>query len=381
MNGDISGRRAVLGGLTTLGGIQTWQSHCQGQAAAPDHAPIDVVFVTEPTASHRRSYLRILGKCDGVRRIAVVDPTGQTAEESKRLLGNRFAYAGKDTNKVLANLRPALTVITLEAHHTPAAIAEALRLHSHVLTEKPACVDRAQLNRIVTLADNHRRQLMLAMATRSSPLIQRARSLIQENFLGKPYAATMDWIADQTRLKNLDYQASWLSSKNRAGGGKLIFHGIHYLDIITFLVNQPIQHISAMCANVGGQPIEVEDAAIVNFQTDKGLLGTLNTGYYLERGKQNQIRIWGARGWLELQMLPERRMLWSSSHPDAPQGIQEVTCPATPGLYELFFQAAIAFTRGLGEPPITTTESAHALEAVFCGYQAAANGQTQTLAS
>jgi len=381
MNWDITGRRAILGGLTTLGGMQTWQSHCQGQAAAPDHAPIDVGFVTEPTASHRRSYLRILGKCDGIRRIAVVDPTGKTVEESKRLLGSRFAYAGKDTKQVLANLRPALTVITLEAHHTPAAIEEALRLHSHVLTEKPACVDRAQLNRIATLADNHRRQLMLAMSTRSSPLIQRARTLIQENFLGKPYAATMDWVADQTRLKNPDYQASWLSFKNLAGGGKLIFHGIHYLDIITFLVNQPIRHISAMCANVGGQPIEVEDAAIVNFQTDKGLLGTLNTGYYLERGKQNQIRIWGAHGWLELQMLPERRMLWSSSHPDAPRGVQEVTCPATPSLYELFFQAAIAFTRGLGDPPITTAESAHALDVVFCGYQAAENGQTQTLAS
>ena len=381
MNFDRAGRRAILGGLTALGGMQACQSHCQGLAGPPEHAPIDVGFVTEPTASHRRSYLRILAKCDGVRRIAVVDPTGKTTEEAKRLLGNRFVYAGKDVRQVLSSLRPELTVITMEAQHSPAAIEEALRLKSHVLTEKPACVERAQLNRIVDLADNHRRQLMLAMSTRSSPLIKRARALIQENFLGKPYAATMDWVADQTRLKNPDYQASWLSFKKRAGGGKLIFHGIHYLDVITFLVNQPIQHISAMCANVGGQPIEVEDAAIVNFQTCKGLLGTLNTGYYLQRGKQNQIRIWGASGWLELQMLPERRMLWKSSHPDAPPGVQEVTCPPTPGLYDLFFHSAIAFARGLGEPPITTAESAHALDAVFSGYQSAANGQTQTLAS
>ncbi|MEE3372577.1 MAG: Gfo/Idh/MocA family oxidoreductase [Planctomycetota bacterium] len=381
MNCDINERRTILRGITALGGMQTWQTHCRGLDAPAKHAPIDVVFITEPTASHRRSYLRILAKCDGVRRIAVVDPTGKTVEESQRLLGNRFAYAGKDAKHVLTDLRPALTVITLETHHAPAAIEEALRLWSHVLTEKPACVERAQLDRIVDVADKHHRQLMLAMSTRSSPLIKRARSLIQDDFLGKPYAATMDWVADQTRLQSPDYQASWLSFKNRAGGGKLIFHGIHYLDVISFLVDQPIRHISAMCANVGGQPIEVEDAAIVNFQTRQGMLGTLNTGYYLARGKQNQIRIWGARGWLELQMLPERHMLWSSSHPDAPQGVQEVTCPATPSLYESFFRDTIAFARGLGEPPITTAESAHALDAVFSAYQAAANGQTQTLAS
>ena len=379
MNSERSERRAVLGGLTVLGGLQAWHPHRQAQAGTPKHAPIDVGFISEPTASHRRSYLRILAKCDGVQRVAVVDPTGKTVDESKRLLGNRFAYAGTDLKQVLGNLRPTLTVITLEAHHTPAAIEQALHLDTHVLTEKPACIERPQFDRVVELAGRRHRQVMLAMSTRSSPLIKRARELIQKNFLGKPYAATMDWVADQTRLKNLDYQASWLSFKKRAGGGKLIFHGIHYLDIIAFLINQPIHHISAMCANVGGQPIEVEDAAIVNFQTREGLLGTLNTGYYLDRGKQNQIRIWGATGWIELQMLPERRMYWSSSHPDAPQGIQELTCPPRPDLYELFFREAIAFTRGRGEPPITTTESARALNAVFGSYKAAAHGQTQTL--
>ena len=379
VNSSKPGRREVLGGLAAMGAMRSWHPRHDGLAAETKPDTIDVGFMSGPTASHRQSYLRILAGCDGVRRVAVVDPTGQTLDESKRLLGSRYSHAGTNADRVLGALRPTLTVITLEAHQSPAAIASALQLDSHVLTEKPACVRKAQFDQIVDLANARGREVMLAMATRSSPLIKKAQQVIRRGFLGKPYAATMDWVADQTRLQSPAYQASWLSFKQRAGGGKLIFHGIHYLDIIAFLIGQPIRRISAMCANVGGEPIEVEDAAIVNFQTTGGMLGTLNTGYYLDRGKQNQIRIWGSQGWIQLQMLPARRMRWSSSHPDAPRGTQEFSCPANPGLYELFFREAIDFARGLGKSPITTAESSRTLNAVFAGYRSAALGQTQVL--
>jgi len=59
---------------------------------------------------------------------------------------------------------------------------------------------------------------------------------------------------------------SWLSFEDRAGGGKLLFHGTHYLDVIQYLVGDSIREVTGFCQNVGGQPIEVEDAAIVNFR-------------------------------------------------------------------------------------------------------------------
>ena len=379
MNNAKPERRVVLQRLAAATTIGSWYAGQVDLQAQTKFDTIDVGFISSPTASHRQSYLRILAKCNGVRQISVVDPTGKTLEESKRLLGPRFRHSGTSTDQVLGTLRPALTVITLEAHQSPSAIEAALRLDSHVLVEKPACVKETQFERIVGLANARRREVMLAMATRSSPLIKKARQIIQQGLLGKPYAATMDWVADQTRLESPIYQASWLAFKQRAGGGKLIFHGIHYLDAIAFLTDQPVHQISAMCANVGGQPIEVEDAAVVHFQTRGGMLGTLNTGYYLDRGKQNQIRIWGSRGWIQLRMLPERQMRWKSSHPEAPNGIQEFSCPANPGLYELFFRDAIDFARGTREPPITTASSWRVLNTVFGAYRAAALGQTQVL--
>ena len=136
---------------------------------------------------------------------------------------------------------------------------------------------------------------MLAMHTRMSQAIQKARELIRRGYLGRPYSATMDWIADQTRLTRPEFHGLWVASKAKAGGGKLIYHGIHYLDVLQYLTGDRIDRVAALCENVGGQPIDVEDAAVVTFRMRGGWVGTLNAGYYLDRAKQNQIRSLGVQ--------------------------------------------------------------------------------------
>ena len=46
-----------------------------------------------------------------------------------------------------------------------------------------------------------------------------------------------------------------------------------------------------MSANVGGQPIDTEDSAVVALRFDNGMLGTLTSGYYLDRGYHSLLKI------------------------------------------------------------------------------------------
>ena len=370
-------RRAVLGGAAVASFVAS-QEHASGSSLLDDDA-IDVGVITEPTASHRTGYLNILAECQGVRKVAVADHTGKTADDSRKRLGERFGGFFEDARQMLDANKPPLTVITMEGHRTPAAIESALTANSHVLTEKPGCVKLEDFERVVRLAEKKKRQVMLAMATRSNAAVKKARQLIADGLLGKPYSTTMDWIADQTRLKSDAYHKSWLSFKDRAGGGKLIFHGVHYLDAIQFLVGDSIREVTGFCQNVGGQPIEVEDAAVVNFRFRNGMIGTLNTGYYLDKGKQLQIRIWGSKGWLLLDFRSKTPLRWYSTHPEAPRGIQEFD--DTTGGYQPFFQEAIDAVRGKTEWPITSAESLSALKVVFGAYRAAESGKTQTISS
>ena len=114
--------------------------------------------------------------------------------------------------------RQALRSRLVAGYQANASADAALAADSHVLTEKPGCVKLEDFERVVRLAEQKKRQVMLAMATRSSAAVKKARRLIADGLLGKPYSATMDWIADQTRLKSPAYHQSWLSFKDRAGG-------------------------------------------------------------------------------------------------------------------------------------------------------------------
>lgn len=351
------------------------------QAAAFERPMIDVGLITEPTAHHRTGYLDVLATTAGVRRVAVVDPTGKTLADAKRRLGDRFYGDGfTSTEEMLTTVRPQLTVVTMEGHHAPAAILAALRADSHVLTEKPSCTKLEQFEEIARLAQQQQKHVMLAMATRSSTAIKKAKTLIDSGVLGKPYSVNLLWIADQTRVKTSAWQTSWVADPQRAGGGKLIYHGIHFLDVIQHLLGSPIGEINGFTENVGGEPIQVEDSAVLSFRFANGANGTLNTGYYLQRSKQTEIRIWGSAGWLELKLHERQPLRWYSTQPGQPSEVQTFDYAGEAGLYTLFFADAIEAIRKGTRPPITTAESLRALRVVFAGYEAAESGRTQTVA-
>ena len=71
---------------------------------------------------------------------------------------------------------------------------------------------------------------------------------------------------DQARLTRPDYQKSWFASKDKAGGGHLIWLGIHPMDQIHFLTGDRVEKVTAFCRNVGGQPVEIEDAEALALQ-------------------------------------------------------------------------------------------------------------------
>ena len=368
-------RRRALSGLAALAAVPGNASRVW--AGSEEH--ISAGVLTEATGGHLRSYLQGFASARGVGRVAVSDPTGKKFDQAKSILGDRLEGLYRSHREMLQKARPKLVVVTLEGHHSPPAIRMALEAGCHVITEKPGCARLEDFEPLVTLAQSQKKELMLAMSTRVSQAIQKARELIRKGYLGKPYSATMDWIADQTRLTRPEYHRLWVASKAKAGGGKLIYHGIHYLDVLQYLIEDRIDRISAFCENVGGQPIEVEDAAVVTFRMRGGLVGTLNAGYYLDRFYQNQIRLWGSKGWMHLDLPSGDPLKWYSTHPDAPREVQLFYYQDDPNLYGTLIQTAVDFTRGKAPPPMTAEECLHLMRVIFAGYRSAETGRTQDL--
>lgn len=338
--------------------------------------PISVAVLTNETGAHLSAYFSALKSIDLVKEVFLSDPSHKQVELARRELGSKLAEVYDQPDVLLKSEHPELALVTMEASQAPAAINAALDAGCHVLSEKPACLNVAQFEPLVQKAESKHLNLSLALANRTNPEIQYAKSLIAAGTLGKIYGVEMTLLADQTRLTNPAYHESWYAKKDHAGGGFLSWLGIHWLDLSMYLTDASITDVSGFAALVGDQPITVEDAAALSFRYDKGFLGTLTAGYFLKQGYQSLIKIWGSKGWLEMVPFEERHLEWTVNHNGKKFRFEKSVEPRgyTPAVLK-----AVQAAAGNSDPLMTSRESLRIIRTIYAFYDAAQSGKSQKI--
>lgn len=193
--------------------------------------------------------------------------------------------------------------------------------------------------------------------------------------IGRIYGVELHLVADQTRLTRPAYHKTWIAQKARAGGGHLIWLGIHWLDLAMFVTRSKIRAVAGFTANVGGQPIDTEDSAAVAMRFENGALGTITSGYYLDEGYHSMLKVWGSHGWAEMRKHGGPGLEWYSTKETAP-AVHRVNKDEEPSGYTPFVRKVVRSAAGLEPPPVTTDDSLNALKVVFAAYRAAETGCT-----
>jgi predicted dehydrogenase len=335
---------------------------------------IPVGMIIHPQGAHLNAYFEALAQTDEVESVVVADPTGETEAQAKKLLGDKFRQTYRDTRMMLKEAQPKMALVSVEAVKAPPEIDAALEAGCHVLTEKPACIRVEDFEPLARQADSKHLFLMLALANRLAPPIREARRLLRGGEFGKVYGIEAHIIADQTRLKSEKYHQSWYADKARAGGGHLIWLGIHWLDLATYLTGLNVIEVAALTQNVGGQPLRIEDSATVILRFDNGSAGTLTSAYYLDKGYHMHIKIWCERGWLELADLDADPLVY---YFNAEAKVHKYEYPAGERGYTPFVRSAVRASAGLEKEPITAAESLTVLKTIFTAYRAAETGTRQ----
>lgn len=343
---------------------------------------MNVGLILEPTGAHLSHYWNALRDMPEVTAVHAVDPSGVTAGQLKEALAQKLAGFHRSVPEMLQAAAPPITLISLEAHHAPPAIAACLEAGSHVLAEKPSCVRLKDFEELAAIAHAGKRQLLLAFANRGSPIFEDARRIIREGHLGRLYGMQVQAIADQTRLQKLGSNPNWFFRKDQGGGGHLIWLGIHWIDLIHHICATSIVEVSAFAGVVGGAAVDVEDSAALVFRCDNGMHGSMLSAYYLNRANQDFTGIWGERGWIWLRPAGENRLVWCSGDPgDKPPPPQTISYEGrTVNAYSAFVHAAIRAAAGASEFPLTTRDSLQALRVVFTAYESARTGRSLPVA-
>jgi predicted dehydrogenase len=329
---------------------------------------IKVALLTHAGGAHVSAYLNALAECEECESVVVADPDARFKMEANEVLGDKLKGFYTNFLELLAAEQPAMAIVTLEARLAPPVIDRALEAGCHVFAEKPASVKLSDYEELVKKADSKHRLLMLALANRTNPEVMAARELVESGKLGKIYGVDMHLVADQTRLTRASYQQQWFADRNRAGGGHLIWLGIHWLDLAMYITQSSIVETEGYITNIGGQPVNIEDSATAILKFDNGTLGTMTSGYYLDKGYHTHLQVWGSTGWLRVDTVGSLPLEWYTTTGEMAGTVQQFEGDREPRGYSPFIRAAVRAAAGLDEPPISNTDSLRALQVVHAIY-------------
>ncbi|NPV08033.1 MAG: Gfo/Idh/MocA family oxidoreductase [Anaerolineae bacterium] len=225
------------------------------------------------------------------RLVAVADVDPDRAQEVAVRFGVPHVYS--DYAELLARDDiQAVSVCTPNYLHAEQTIAAAAA-GKHVLCEKPMAVTLEEADEMIAAADKAGVQLMVGFTHRFYPFNQKARDLIAEGAIGKPYTVRVRF-AHRGPYTSWSAKSDWFFDPERAGGGAVLDMGIHALDIARFVLGQEIRTVSANLATLN-HDIKAEDTAVISLEFADGTLGYIETGWHSHPGPLG-LEIYGARG-------------------------------------------------------------------------------------
>jgi predicted dehydrogenase len=266
--------------------------------------PFRVVFIG--TGYVAGFQLQSLKQIEGVELLAAADVNDKSLLKVKEMFGIQRCYT--DYREMLAEMKEAdaVSVCTPNALHAEHAIA-ALQAGKHVLVEKPMAIDSQQARRMVDVAAQAQRHLVVGFQHRFAPHTRLIRGKIAEGQFGSILYARCQWL----RRRGI---ANWgvFGRKELQGGGPLIDLGVHLLEVTHYMLGSPtpVTATGSTFRYIGDKPCAaacewpswdyrtytVEDLAVGMIRFDNGAMLTIETSFAAHVEKEFcQIQIMGEK--------------------------------------------------------------------------------------
>lgn len=224
-----------------------------------------------------------------------------------------------------------------------------------VFCEKPLAPSLPEAEAVAAAVAHHGVPAQVGLVLRTSPAYRAVVELVGSGRLGRPQAVVFR--DDQYFPTQGQYGSSWRADVSVAGGGTLIEHSIHDLDVLRWLLGEATT-VSARTANFAGHP-GIEDVAVATLAFASGATASLVSVWH-------QVLTRPSTRWLEV--LCERGVVAAPDEYLAPlrlvtdAGAEEV--PVSPPAWTADLPADDRWRAAL---TVYAPQSRHFLEAVAGG--------------
>lgn len=269
----------------------------------------------------------------------------------------------------------AVVLCTPNHLHEEQAI-RALRAGKHVFVERPLALTPEGVERILAVAEEVDRALVVGLPHRFRPEASALRSFVAGGEMGAVHAVRGIWLNRRVPV----LRPTWRHSRELAGGGALVDLGVPSLDLCLWLVGYPrVERVS--CVVVPGDH-GVEDAAILMAQSEGGITFTLEVSSRYYAGHDHYYaRIMGSDGSgslppLEIYKQLGGRPMEVTPRQPRPRGDEN---PYT-NAYRRQLDHFVRVVTGVAESALPTEQVA-LMELVEAAYRSAAEGREVVLSA
>jgi UDP-N-acetylglucosamine 3-dehydrogenase len=215
---------------------------------------------------HAYSYAKGIQQVDGVELAAVWDEDRSRGEEMASEFGASF-YA--DYTELLSQDIDAVIVTSENAKHYQHVLAAA-SFGKHILCEKPLAINVGDAQEMIDGCKEKGVVLQTAFPVRFNTVVERAKQMIDEGQLGRIMA-----IRGTNRGVFPD---GWFVEKELSGGGAVMDHTVHVVDIMRWFMGAEINEVYAEVDHrINNGPID--DCGILTFEFDNGVFATLDCSW------------------------------------------------------------------------------------------------------
>lgn len=205
------------------------------------------------------------GACPEASVTAVADPDRGRGE---RLAAGCDARWFASADELLSSGVDAVVVCVPHDLHSSVAVAAAEH-GAHILLEKPIANTLDEADAILAAVERAGVRLMVGFVHRFRTEVLEARRLLREGAIGEPAIAL-----DRFCSLGGPHPPSWVWSRARAGGGVLMYGGIHAIDRLLWLLGDEVVSAAAQLHHSYGYG-DVEDGLVAMLRFSRGASATL----------------------------------------------------------------------------------------------------------
>lgn len=316
---------------------------------------------------HAHSYAKSFQQLTGTALMGIYDenePRGREAASQ-----HNTQYFGS-IDELLAQNLDGVIICSENAKHRAHVEAAAGRTKA-ILCEKPIATTVEDAQAMIDCCAAASTKLQIAFPVRFSPTVQHLKTILDTGKLGRIYSAKC--------TNHGSMPGSWFVQKEHSGGGAVIDHTVHVIDLLRWFWGSEVVEVYAEIGESLLHPdLGTDDAGMLSFKLANGTYGTLDTSWSRSPSYPTwgdvKLEIVGDQGAVEVDAFDQHllvaseergKSIWQNWGSNMDQGL---------------VQDFVGMIQEGRAPSITGYDGLKALEVALAAYESARSGRNVSLA-